>query len=171
MKTNSELLATGIITTGLTFLLSVGLIILHYLVFKRLMTNKNQDTSLNKSYLAIQLALVSSIGYCIYMAFVPLTNALEIIRMNQVASYSSSLQCIAGYAAIAFCFSVINSILVVYLGSAFFKSSPKKIIEEDNWTVAIIVSFIIIAVIIINGYGLQAILQSFIPKLDTPKIN
>lgn len=171
MKTNSELLATGLIATGLTFLLSIGLIILHYLVFKRLMTKKNQDTSLNKSYLAIQLALVISIGYCIYITYVPLTNALEIIRMNQMAGYSTSLQSIAGYGAIAFSFSIINSALVLYFGTAFFKTNPKKIIEEDNWSVAVIVSLVIIAVIIINGYGLQAILQAFIPKIETPKIN
>jgi|TARA_B110000211_G_scaffold234469_1_gene304238 uncharacterized membrane protein YjfL (UPF0719 family) len=174
MNFNEDLFYNSLLELGISIL--IGTIVLYstYKITEKYIRKKYKIETNNASYGIFCGAILFSVGYLISGIKDPILNSIELVGSNSNFSGSiffESIKYIGLFLAISLFVILIINIISIYLFTIMTKNIDEfKELKNNNISIAIIMSIIVISICIMVKPSLYSILESFVPYPDMPRI-
>ena len=174
MNLNEDLFYSSIFQLLLTIL--IGTIVLYstYKIIDKYIREKNKIEINNTAYGILCGSILFSVGYLISGINEIILNSIDLISSNSNFDGSIILEALK-YTGLFLAVSIIITWTVVLISIYLFTIMTKKIDEfkelsENNISIGILLSVIVLSICIMIKPSLYLILESFVPYPDMPRI-
>jgi uncharacterized membrane protein YjfL (UPF0719 family) len=170
---NSKVLFAGLTHVFVSMLLTVLVIWISYKILQMIIFRKKTEEAGNMSEAILISGIILSMGMLIQQTAMPTMNAYRLL-LTQDLSYQAIflklLRIIFIYTGIALFFGILVNIAGISLFTMLTKGINEwKAIRENNMSVALVTSVIIIVLTLAIREGMSLILESWVPYPSTPR--